>query len=358
MNDSLQEYLHVVKPYLPEVLLSPQTLARVERVAKLIPQLSPTQTSPALLECRLEGDRSQVDLSVGLQKFKIPQLEYLKAYPFWQQLSQFSENWIIPGSLLYETIEDIWLEFDLDEHSHTPSAACWFFTLCNDSFKDLSIEVKTSKLIKLASILQNRTVDEGQANLIRHCLSILPEGASIVELGAMLTRKEAPLRLHILGIPPATIPSYLAQIQDLEIDPAFDRIVTIFSQFTDRMSLCFDLKEKIGSRIGLECFLDKQPKKDPRWYSLLDLLVEMGCCSSQKRDGLFNWPGLQQQKSVFDVWPRDLNNLKPSMDPNYLSVFYRTINHIKLVYQPDLPLQAKVYLGFNHCWFNKKEVLN
>ena len=33
-----------------------------------------------------------------------------------------------------------------------------------------------------------------------------------------------------------------------------------------------------------------------------------------------------------------------------LSVFYRRIYHIKIVYHPDMPLAAKAYLHFGHQW--------
>lgn len=353
MNDSLQEYLNVVKPYLSDALLSPQVLTRVEKVAKLIPQLSPTKIFPALLECRLEAGQSQVDLSVGLQPVKIPAITSLSSYPFWQQLHQFSEDWTTPGSLPCETIKDIWLEFDLDGQNDIPAVACWFFTLEADAFKDKSAEAR-SKLLKIVSLLQNCPVDERRAALLHHCLDVFPERVGIVEIGAMLTRTGAPIRLDVLGLSPETIPSFLAQIQGKEIDANFSEIVTTFGNLTDSIVLCFDIGKKIGSRIGLECFLDNQPKKEPRWIELLDLLVTMGCCTSEKRDALLSWPGLLQQKSAFDAWPSDLKNLRKWMGRDNISVFWRTINHVKLVYQPDKHLEAKAYLCFGHRWFKLK----
>jgi hypothetical protein len=344
MKYSLQDYVNLITPYLSDELVSQQVLKSIQQVAQLLPPLSPT-----LLECRLEADRSQVDLSVGLQPMKFPIAEQLIAHPFWQQLDDFCQDWTTANSLLAEAVEDIWLEFDLDGELDAVKVACWFFSLQGEIFQHKDAAA-LSKLLELVALLQKCPVDELRSNLIRRCVRELPECVGIGQIGAMLTRQGEPLRLNVNGLSATAIPAYLARVQAEAIDPELVKILDCFSHLTDRIVLCFDVEARIGARIGLECYLDKQPQKEPRWAEFLDLLVETNVCTLAKRDALLSWPGLIQQKDVRDGWPINLQQLEPLMDRSNISVFWRTINHIKLVYQPNRPLEAKAYLAFGHRW--------
>ncbi len=346
MKYSLQDYLTLIAPYLSDALVSQQVLKSIQHVTQLLPPLSPT-----LLECRLEADRSQVDLSVGLQPMKFPIVEQLSAHPFWQQLDDFCQNWTTTNSLLAETVEDIWLEFDLDGEIDALKVACWFFSLQGKVFQHQDAAA-LSKLLELISLLQKCPVDELCRNLIRRCVRELPKQVGIGCIGAMLTRPGQPLRLNVNGLSATAIPAYLARVRDEPIDLELVKILDCFSHLTDRIVLCFDVEAQIGARIGLECYLDKQPQKEPRWAEFLDLLVETNVCTLAKRDALLGWSGLIQHKDVGDGWPINLQQLEPLMDRSHISVFWRTINHIKLVYQPNRPLEAKAYLAFGHRWFD------
>jgi hypothetical protein len=348
----MQDYLNLITPNLSEALVSPSVLKSLQQVVKLLPPLS-----PALLECRLAPGRSQVDLSVGLQPMKIPIAESLLANPFWQQIHQFCQDWTTANSLSHETIKDIWLEFDIDGKIENLKAACWFFTLRGEVFQNKDPEA-LSKLLQLVSLLQNAPVDECRTNLILRCVDELPDNVGIDKIGAMLTRQGKPLRLNVNGLSAQAIPAYLARVQGEAINSELVEIVNHFSHLSDQIVLCFDIEQEIGSRIGLECYLDKQPQKEPRWSEFLDNLVKTNLCTSEKREALLNWPGLIQQKDAQDSWPVNLQNIESWMDKDKISVFWRTINHLKLVYQPHHPLEAKAYLAFGHRWFSRQDYQN
>lgn len=348
MNYSLQDYLNLVVPYLSDVLVSPQQLNYIQPLAKLLPPLS-----PALLECRLADDQPQVDLSVGVQPMKMAIAPSLLSYPFWQQLEQFCKNWTTADSLPHETVEDIWLEFDLDGATDQLTVACWFFSLRGEVFKNKDAAA-LSKLIQIVSCLQNHPLDEQRAAVINKCVKALPDGVGISQIGAMRSRLGEPLRLNVSGLSTATIPPYLAQIQGQELQPEFHQMMNLVEHLSDRLVLCFDVEEQVGSRIGLECYFHQQPKKEPRWREFLDLLVAMQCCTQSKRDALLQWPGLIQQKDTKELWPVNLRAFDSWISQGNISVFWRTINHLKLVYQPNRPLEAKAYLAFGHRWFNPR----
>ncbi|MFM7365930.1 MAG: hypothetical protein ACKO11_15830 [Cuspidothrix sp.] len=345
MNYSLQDYLRLVLPYVSDVLVSPRQLTCIEHLTKLLPPLSAT-----LLECRLGSDQPQVDLSVGWQRMKVPISEALLSYPFWQQLESFCQNWTTVNSLTYNTVEDIWLEFDLDGETDGLMIPCWFFSLQSREFKDRKIE-DLSKLGELIFWLHNLPMNERRKALIWQCINALPDNVGIGQIGAMRSRLGNPLRINVSGLSAEMIPPYLAQIQDQSVKADLIKIINIIEPLSDRLVLCFDIEEEIGSRIGLECYLDQQPRKEPRWCEFLHLLVGMKCCTHEKRDALLQWSGLIQKKDHPDLWPVNLQNLDPWISPGSISVFWRTINHLKLVYQPDQPLEVKAYLAFGHRWF-------
>jgi hypothetical protein len=349
MNYSLQDYLRLVVPHLPEVLITPQQLIIIQQVAQMLPPLS-----PALLECRLQADQPQVDLSVGLEPMKFPTAESLLSYPFWQQIQSFCQDWTTVNSLPSETVEDIWLEFDIDKATDNFTVACWFFSLRGEVFQAKDTAA-LSKFTQVISWLQNHQMDDRQKALALDCINALPDGAGISQVGAMRSRQGQPLRLNVSGLSAQTIPAYLAQIQAQKVTADIAQILNSLSHLSDRLVLCFDIEQEIGSRIGLECYLDKQPKKEPRWTEFLDLLVTMKCCTPQKRDALLKWPGLIQKKDSPELWPVNIRELDSWINPNNISVFWRTINHIKIVYHPHRPVEAKAYLAFGHRWFNPHE---
>ncbi|AFY46629.1 hypothetical protein Nos7524_0723 [Nostoc sp. PCC 7524] len=345
MNYLLQDYLRLVIPYLADVLVSPQQLTSIQQVAQLLPPLSPT-----LLECRLAADQPQVDLSVGIQPMKIAIAESLLSYPFWQEIRQFCQEWTTVNSLPQEAVEDIWLEFDLDGETDGLTVGCWFFSLRGEVFKDKSSEA-LSKFFQLISWLQNCPIEQQRQALVLQCVNALPDGVGISQIGAMRSRSGEPLRINVSGLSAQMIPAYLAQIQGEPVKADLAEMITLIQPLSDRIVLCFDIAEQIGSRIGLECYLDQQPKKEPRWTEFLNLLVAMECCTPQKRDALLKWPGLIQKKDHPELWPVNLQDLDSWISQGSISVFWRTINHLKLVYQPGRPLEVKAYIAFGHRWF-------
>jgi hypothetical protein len=348
MDNSLQDYLNVVKPHLPEVIVSRQTLASLEKLANLLPI-----GSMILLESRLADNQPRIDLSLGFGPTRLFPSDALIASLFWQKIQLFSEIWTTKGSIINQNIEDIWLEFDLDQETDILTIPCYFLTIKEAIFKNQNPKIVVEKILKLMSALNLQSFTDTQIKLLEKCLNSLPTSAKIVQLGSMLTRNSKPLRVNIQGLSGSQITDYLATITDQAIDENLLEIISIFEVFTDRIVLTFDLEtDTIGTRIGLECFLEKQVKKEPRWTQFLDHLVKIECCTLEKRNALLNWPGLIQKKDHQHLWPENLTRLEPWMNQDIKSVFFRTINHLKLVYQPNIPLEAKAYLGFGHRWFD------
>ncbi len=80
-------------------------------------------------------------------------------------------------------------------------------------------------------------------------------------------------------------------------------------------------------------------------------MVEGGLRTPAKKNAFLAWPGLSQKSSVPDLWPSNISFGDRFLGSRAFSIFCRRVSHIKLVYQPSIPLEAKGYLAFGHGWF-------
>lgn len=104
-------------------------------------------------------------------------------------------------------------------------------------------------------------------------------------------------------------------------------------------SLLFDIGETINPRFGIEFYaLDtsyKEKKKSTRIF--LDFLESENLTNRAKNNAILSWIGGSREESY------SLYGENP-FSYSYHD-FIRGVNHIKLVYQPGLPLEAKAYLS-------------
>jgi hypothetical protein len=142
------------------------------------------------------------------------------------------------------------------------------------------------------------------------------------------------------------------------------------SHLVDYLTLLFDVDERVSPKLGFECQFDNvvQPQDEPRWLALLDYLVSQELCTRQKRDALLAYPGISTELSAADSWPAEVRqNLRRSA-PGFISILKRGLSHVKIAYQPQSPLVAKVYLhaiygqrqlgGFDFLWMFGQQRLN
>ena len=347
MNGSMADYLRVVTPYLHAELVSPLALFPIQTFAQLLPSFS-----LAGFECRLDAELSRVDFQVNLPRLKLNLPETFLTHPVWFFFQSFCQEWAEPTSFLHQGVAQIHLEFDMDEPSSSVPIPCIFLELNQENVQE------AQGLIELARRLLNRPTSSLLESNLRLCGDSLPDGARITHLGAMLSRSSQGVRLNVKGIDPAHLWDYLVKIGWTDTTNTFPTLVSTLSKLVDETVLTFDVGETIHPRIGLECFLEKQPQHEPRWQLFLDYLVERGLCAPAKRNGLLAWPGFSQKADNPELWPKSLNWGDRFLGSKTLSVFWRTISLIKIVYQPDKPLEAKGYLAFGHRWFNANALLS
>jgi hypothetical protein len=159
------------------------------------------------------------------------------------------------------------------------------------------------------------------------------------------------VRLNIARLARAQLPVYLRQVGwpgSLDgVEPLADWVF----QNAELVTLCLDMGEGVYPKFGLECSIDpKHADQGPRWAALLDACVARSLCTDSQRAGLAAWHGLMDPVSAAQPWPRHLILQSLAAPANQFIFIRRRISHIKLVYQPGQPLQAKGYLGFETLW--------
>ncbi len=132
-----------------------------------------------------------------------------------------------------------------------------------------------------------------------------------------------------------------------------EELVNSLDPLTERINIDLDVADRVLPKIGLECRLAADPAA--RWR-FLDYLVSSGLSTSAKAEALLSWGGMAHQLLTPDVWPLSLLALSQFLGERVHSVFARLLHHIKIVYQPDLPLQAKGYFGVSHFWLSPAEL--
>lgn len=338
MNYPMEDYLKIITPHLNSELVSPKALSHIHKLTHVLPPFS-----YGVLESRLGAVESRVDFSIRCFDRNIP--DRLQSHPLWQPLENFYREWAKPTSYLHRGVTDIWLEFDLDGQSSQLSVPGIFLTLNQKTVSE------AISLIKPALRLLNYQLSSKLESNLRLCISSLPQSATFIHFGMMLSRTTKAIRVDVDGISPQQLLDYLVQIGWTHEINTLASLVSIVSDLTDRIILSFDVGDTLQSRIGLECFLQKNPKDEPRWQLFLNYLVERGLCTPAKQIALLAWPGLFQDKSQPDFWFDRSNRGNRLADRQLFSIFGKKISHVKIVYQPDIPLQAKAYLSFAHKYF-------
>jgi hypothetical protein len=320
MKYVIEDYLEIITPHLNSELVSPTALSHIHKLAHILPPFS-----FGVFESRLGADRSRVDFSIRCFDRNIP--DRLQSHPLWQPLKNFYQEWANPRSCIHRGVTDIWLEFDLDEQSSQLSVPGIFLTLNQETVSEAIYVLKSA--LQLLNYPFSSKLEEN----LQLCIGSLPESATFLHFGIMLSRHNKAIRVDVNGISPPQFLDYLVQIGWIHEIETLTSLVSTVADLTDRIILSFDVGDTLFPRIGLECFLHKNPKDEPRWQLFLDYLVEKDLCAPAKQTALLNIDHHSADRQAF-------------------SIFGKKISHIKIVCHPDIPLQAKAYLSFAHNYFD------
>ncbi|MEH1908962.1 hypothetical protein [Nostoc sp.] len=350
MRPTLANYLNIIIPDLGTEIATPEAKSKLQKLADFLP--------PILrggFECRLSTGMTQVDLQQCIFiKNKEPKflIEYINDLALldtesdcWKNIQNFCQVLSDDNSVLYKGINDIWLEFDIDDFQClTPSIFFNFNCHINDVFELVKIAESALELL-----LNKPIIEPLKANL-SGCFTNCTLPTRVSHIGVMLSRQQKALRVNIDNLPPDHISTYLQNIGFTGVTEEIEVLSKELLYFVENVRICLDVGNVIYPHVGLECFFSEKTKLVSSESNFLNYLVEQGLCSSVKRDALLAWSGYTTPKSSLHPWSSNLiaeSLLKPA---NQFSIFERKVSHIKIVNKPSYQLEAKAYLWFQHKW--------
>lgn len=334
---SLENYLLAIEEHLPTMLVSSVAFSDIRAIARELPP-----ATGACFECRLgEAAAADADFLVCVdgvldtlagRNASAKLNDTIATSSPWQRFRAFCEG--RSNSALLRQTSNIWLEFDSSRHSVPVSRPSVFFGL--NRIKDRQRVAEAG-----LRLLRGGPLPKQLAHTLSLCFSALPNNARVFQIGVMLSRTNTPIRVCVGGISRDQLLDYLlavgwpGSIEDVE------DLLHSMSGHLHVLAVAFDLDSDVGGvgpRLGIECYAGREYSvanvlnADPNWELFLKQLVELGLCLPGERDALLAWPGY----AFRDVF--------------LPSVFFRGLNHVKVVWEPPGFVHAKAYLTFAHAW--------
>lgn len=335
LPSAVPELLRVVTPHLPAGLIDAAARGRFGK----LPAALPSAAAAGAFECRLEAGARQVDFEVciraadGGRAALAAGLDALAGAVAgdaqWARTIEFLRAWCDPGSVLFDTVPVVWLEFDLDDaHDGAPAP---FVVVTLDpalAFAEGKAVGPTAAraLAEAFARLAGGGLDAATEQAFARCIRALPTGGRLLHV-AMRPGDGGEVLRGIVTVPWRTIPAYLGRLDWPGDGDELQQWLPATCTTTLMHSLNLDLVGgAVGPRVGVEYYFPTSPAADPRWATLFDALEAAGACTPERRAQLTAWPSYGEQ-------PRGL----VQVDRELL---------IKVVYERGRPLRAKAYLPF------------
>lgn len=336
---SFLDYLRVVLPHLDEALLAPAARARLEAMSAQLPVCS-----KAVLEFRL-ADSPQADLSFCLPRDVVLEPLHAETGEAWRRLREIGLEWVDDRSAIHRHVVQLWLEFDGDLGSAELPQPMVFFTSPQG-------EIGRENLVSFAEALCRAPLSRGQYATLRSLQEKVPRGIWFKQVGLMQRGGASIFRVVLRDIPGGGIDAVLREVGWCG-DERFGPTVAEMSGLVDSMAVTVDVREALGPRVCLELFLDGQVPQPQRWSALLGHLVTRGFCRGDKAAALLRWPGVNRKAEPPGYWPANLELVDSILGSSRVSLFLRTLSHLKLGFEPGRPIEAKGYIGLEHAWFER-----
>ena len=236
----------------------------------------------------------------------------LSSNHIWQNIDRFYLDWQDNNTEIVYKIEDIWLEFDLENYYADIPIPSIFFDATNIHF----LAEWQSVLDKILQSVLDKPIKKSIKQQFLHCIQALPKNVSAFQVGVLLSRNLQNLRLYTTAISCQQICQYLSQLNWQGNVDLLSSILNRVSKLVDQYQLQLEICNKLSSTIAIEFYCYNQNNLQ----TLLDYLTTTGFCLPEKRDGLLAFSGSNAD-------------------------FSRRIAYLKMTYTPGNSLQFKAYLG-------------
>jgi hypothetical protein len=354
---NLSSYLKLQQPFLSKAVVEPAAYSNLLSIAEFLPPVADT-----ILEFRLNRAVPDIDLSLCLKPSTPSYNAFIreKGSPFlcdpvWRRLINLMVSCTQPATLLQRSVDLFWLEFDAAGGAQEIPLPGYYIDVSGVDLKQrwASPLERADHFLRLAQEIHHLTLDlampDEQAEFLRHCLVRLPMETVVAYLGNMIPRGSSGIRFAVRGLQPATLRKYLQEVEWKGDVSALLGGLEGISSVAERVVFNFEVHAEMAARVDIESLMTP-PNAVLGWPTLLDRFADRGYCSREKRDALLAWPGYLVYSGQSE-WPDGLRQgmwFSGAMQP----FFHRSINHLKLIYRPEQPFEAKVYLACQQLWMD------
>lgn len=353
---TVDDYFRSLEPYLPEDLVSSECLTGIRAVAALLPG---ALTDIFGFDCQLGVESDQVhflfcvrptgagrDVLAGrCESTDLPRP--FTQHPVWRQLGEFCGAWADPARIFHDKVTELWLELDMDEPRPAVPAPNMFV-----GSKCIRLDFESHEWLTRQALpeLTGFPVPQPVECKLLDCIQRLPRGADIFQVGAMLAREPAFVRICVRGLSPDRITTYLTDIDWPGDEHEIAALVTDLTGLADWVCVDVDVSDRIGPKVGIECYCGSKsaPRLIRHYDRLLEWLVQKGLCLPKQQDALVAFSGIANERDDASRWPESLSAASSLMGPGHVSIMTRELSHVKVVYQQGRPLAAKAYPGVRY----------
>jgi hypothetical protein len=336
-NNSKQRldlYLGSVEEHFRPSLMSPESLARIRKVARAFPAFAVDFFG---FECRLGDENADTDCAMNLTPDGARMLagRHPVAAPdelqgeAWDRLRGFYQEW---GDTRrqepYVDARATWLEFDTSAESPSPNLLFGYWPRDRRMQRPLTWLVDT-----VIPLLLGNSVSQGFRRKLIYCLESCPAETGDFQIGLMFSRNIQAARLCVFDLPAGGVLPYLDGIGWGGPKDELRDYLDAFRPHSDLIGLHLDIGEKVYPHIGVEPAFDagcwaRQPHIEPRWHGQFARLSEFGLITPAKKEALLSWIG--HQRFSFE---------------GQESVLLRGLSHVKITLRGGAPPLAKAYFG-------------
>ncbi len=330
---------------LPPELVPEKENELLKKAAALLPPII-----RLALECRLT-DNPQVDLQLCIRRDE----DNLQAIRDWfkqqlpdsetnNKLQSFLDSWADRTSISHKEIAEIFLELDLLP-TGVQSPLLFFDispALSNRQKKELCIRLLKEMLGEKNKIF----------SILDTILHACPQSAFLAYAGIMFSRETEVLRLNIKKLPMDMVLPFLQQIGYSSYNKELTELLPTVFGYSERVTLCIDVKDEILPKISFECFLDNNPEGESYWRSFIEKFSIDNQFNPDKIDAVLTW-----NKDIFPTelkdWPEHLWIDSLDKSENEFTALRKFISHIKVSYCAGKKTELKAYLAYESIWTKK-----
>lgn len=341
-------------PLRDEALLSRKAVGQIAN--EVACHLPAAMTRLFGFECRLGEPSPVADFAINIDG-QGEQWQALEAYaslqsePAWARIGQLLKGRHDPQCAWHDRIDNLWLEYDLASRtaSQTSSILPSVFLGTDHLVAHEANALDYAWVMASITELTGRALQSMETQGLGLIVKALPPRAQIFQVGVMLSRNDAPIRVCVGDVAPEDVYEFLGAVGwsgDLAVvKRALDEVLPFMSY----LAFGFDISDDgISKKLGIEIYTGRDADSGQRLIGQINSLGNAGLLLPEKAAGLLAWCGIAHQRLHLQNWPADLLAERAARSLQDSSTFVRRISHFKISFDGDRAPTAKAYLATVH----------